>query len=381
VDRWTLGCPAWTVTCLDSTCRQALWAYPPRQFSAVELSELLGVARTQPVAGGTCSTVIAVADQLARTKPNRTRSRLTCSLALKLPGVSLDIPDQVRRTVMAGGNGAWLDELPGVVDSLAQEWSLTIGTSLAGGHAALVVEVTLDDGTPAVLKIGVPGRDVGQEAMMLRLANGVGCATLLREDLGRQALLLERLGAPMYDLVADPAKRHDLLCEVAVGLWRPIGPDIDLPTGARLAEQYADRLPRLWEQAGRPCSPATVADALDCMNRRRLAHDDRSAVLVHGDIHEMNALQASDGSYKLIDPAGLRAEPACDLGTIVRCTPDLGDDLRARTERLASRTGVDATAIWEWGTIHRVVSGVYACSIGFQPFGALLLAEADRLTA
>jgi streptomycin 6-kinase len=36
----------------------------------------------------------------------------------------------------------------------------------------------------------------------------------------------------------------------------------------------------------------------------------------------------------------------------------------------------------EWTrTIHRVVSGVYACSIGFQPFGDLLLAEADRLTA
>jgi streptomycin 6-kinase len=28
-----------------------------------------------------------------------------------------------------------------------------------------------------------------------------------------------------------------------------------------------------------------------------------------------------------------------------------------------------------------VVSGVYACSIGFQPFGDLLLTEADRLTA
>jgi len=267
-----------------------------------------------------------------------------------------------------------------MVDSLAREWSLMIGSSFAGGHAALVVEATLADGTPAVLKIGVPGRDVGQEATALRLANGRGCARLLGEDAGRQALLLERLGPAMYDTVADPASRHDLLCEAAVRLWRPIGPDIDLPTGAKLAERYADRLPRLWERAGRPCSPATVADALDCMNRRRLAHDDRAAVLVHGDIHEMNALRARDGSYKLIDPAGVRAEPACDLGSIVRCNPDLGDDLRARTERLASRTGVDATAIWEWGTIHRVVSGVYACSIGFQPFGDLLLAEADRRT-
>jgi hypothetical protein len=109
--------------------------------------------------------------------------------------VSLDIPDQVRKTVIADGNESWLDELPGVVDSLAQEWSLMIGSSFAGGHAALVVEVTLVDGTPAVLKIGAPGRDVGQEAMVLRLANGRGCAKLLGEDVSRQALLLERLGA------------------------------------------------------------------------------------------------------------------------------------------------------------------------------------------
>src|SRR6516225_10885469 len=170
-----------------------------------------------------------------------------------------------------------------------------IGSSFAGGHAALVVEVTLVDGTPAVLKIGVPGEDVRQEAMVLRLANGGGCANLLGEDVSRQALLLERLGAPMYDIVADPVSRHTLLCEVAVRLWRPIGPDIDLPTGAKLAERYADRLPGLWEHGGRPCSRATVADALDCMNRRRLAHDDRSAVLVHGVNQEMNALQASDG--------------------------------------------------------------------------------------
>lgn len=295
--------------------------------------------------------------------------------------MSLEIPDQVRRTVIADGNASWLDELPGVVDSLAQEWSLVVGSAFAGGHAALVVEVTRADGTPAVLKIGVPGRDVGHEATALRLAGGTGCAELLGEDLGRQALLLERLGPPMHDVVADPARRHTLLCDAAVRLWRPLGPDVGLPTGAELAGQYAERLPELWERAGRPCSPATVADALTCMDRRRRAHDDRSAVLVHGDLHEENALRAGDGGYKLIDPAGLRAEPACDLGTIVRCNPGLGDDLRVRTERLASRTGVEATAIWEWGTVHRVVSGVYACSIGFQPFGAQLLAAADRLTA
>jgi streptomycin 6-kinase len=103
-------------------------------------------------------------------------------------------------------------------------------------------------------------------------------------------------------------------------------------------------------------------------------------VLVHGDVHDLNVLQAADGTFKLIDPGGLRAERAYDLGTIIRCNPDAGDDLYARAKRLATHAGVDATAIWEWGTIHRVISGLYSRQIGFQPFGDLLLAEADRLT-
>src|SRR4051812_2299486 len=296
--------------------------------------------------------------------------------------VMLDIPDEVWNKVIADGNAAWLDELPSVVESLAQQWSLTIGLTLSGGHAAFVVEATLADGTAAVLKVGVPGtrHKLGREAVALRLAQGDGCATLLRDDLDCDALLLERLGAAMYDVVPDPAVRHDLLCDLASRLWRPIDAGVDLPSGADVAREYAELLPRLWEETGRSCSQAIVDDALGCIERRGRAHDDGRAVLVHGDVHELNALQTADGTYKLIDPDGLRAEPACDLGTIVRCNPDLGDDLRARTQRLADRTGVDATAIWEWGTIHRVVSGLYSRRIGYQPFGDLLLAEADRLT-
>lgn len=296
--------------------------------------------------------------------------------------MKLDIPDEVRNKVVADGNAGWLDELPSIVESLAQEWSLTIGSTLRGGHIAYVVDATLADGTAAVLKVGVPGteRELTFEATALRLADGDGCARLLRDDLGRGALVLERLGAAICDVVPDPATRQDMLCDVAARLWRPVSPDVDLPTGADKAREYADLLPRLWEETGRACSEATVEDALACLDRRRRAHDDRHAVLVHGDVHDLNALQAADGTFKLIDPDGLRAEPACDLGTIIRSNPDAGDDLHARAKRLATRTGVDATAIWEWGTIYRVTSGLYSRKIGFQPFGDLLLAEADRLT-
>ena len=181
--------------------------------------------------------------------------------------MSLDIPDQVRKTVIADGNESWLDELPGVVDSLAQEWSLMIGSSFAGGHAALVVEVTLVDKTPAVLKIGVPGRDVKQEAMVLRLANGRGCAKLLGEDVGRQALLLERLGAPMYDIVADPVSRHNLLCEVAVRLWRPIDPDIE-PFSSWLCHVDFQGVDGLGELAGTPGAAAELAEDPPVLEQR-----------------------------------------------------------------------------------------------------------------
>lgn len=296
--------------------------------------------------------------------------------------MALDIPDEVRDKVVVEGNEAWLADLPALVDSLARQWLLTIGGTMRGGHAALVLEASIEGTTAAVLKIAVPGtqRELRREATALRLADGVGYARLLRSDLDRDALLLGRLGRTMRDLVPDPATRHEMLGDVAARGWRQVG-EVDLPSGAEVAQRYAERLPRLWEETGRPCSRATVQDALDCVERRRRAHDDRHAVLVHGDVHDLNALQAPGDVFALIDPHGLLAEPAYDLGTIVRCDPGAGDDLHARAQRLASRSGLDVTAIWEWGTVHRVLSGLYSRSIGFQPFGDLLLADADRLTA
>src|SRR5262245_15407907 len=54
----------------------------------------------------------------------------------------LDVPDMVQNDARAEGCAAWLDELPALVQSLAHDWSLTIGPTLRGGHAAFVAEAT-----------------------------------------------------------------------------------------------------------------------------------------------------------------------------------------------------------------------------------------------
>ncbi|UDY36088.1 aminoglycoside phosphotransferase family protein [Dermatobacter hominis] len=219
--------------------------------------------------------------------------------------------------------------------------------------------------------------DLTHEAVALRLADGEGCVRLFDADLERRALLLERLGPSMYDLDVPRRRRHELLLDAAALVWRPVDPAVPLQHGAQRARWMAARLEQLWIQSGRAYTERVLRDAVGCAERRAAAHDDERAVLCHGDLHELNALQADDGSFKLIDPESVVAEREFDLGVIMRNAPG-EDDLHDRADWLASATGCDRTAIWEWGTAERVMSGLWCRLIDFQPHGDRQLADAER---
>jgi streptomycin 6-kinase len=57
----------------------------------------------------------------------------------------------------------------------------------------------------------------------------------------------------------------------------------------------------------------------------------------------------------------------------------LHGDPQERARRLAARTGLDARAIWEWGVIERVVSGLHCTKIDLQPLGRQTLTAADAV--
>src|SRR5947209_11532633 len=79
------------------------------------------------------------------------------------------------------------------VEDLAEEWELTLGEPYApGAGSETVMRVTLADGTPAVLKIGIPHRESEREADALERWDGDGAVRLLRREDARNALLLER---------------------------------------------------------------------------------------------------------------------------------------------------------------------------------------------
>lgn len=287
----------------------------------------------------------------------------------------------MRNKAVAAGASAWLDALPSLVSALEQEWSFTAGTAFGDATEAFVAAVELSDGTPAVLKLLVP-RSSGaarHEITALRLAGGSGCVRLLRSDEPRGALLLERLGRSLHELALPLSRRHEFLCAAAQRLWRP-APGCGLPTGADKGRWLIASISRLWEELDHPCSERAVDAAIACAGRRVAAHDDERAVLVHGDVNEWNALEAGDG-FKLVDPDGLLAGAEYDMGILMREDPVelMAGDPCARARWLARRCGLDATAIWEWGMVERVSTGLLGTQVGLQPVARQMLDAADRL--
>ena len=294
------------------------------------------------------------------------------------------MPEAVRHKARLAGAESWLAGLPDLIARRERDWAITVGPSFGDSTEAFVAQATCGDGTPAVLKLMIP-RDGGHamnEIAVLRLVGGEGCVRLLHDDADDGAMLLERLGPSLSDLAVPMEQRHEILCAASQLLWRP-APECGLPTGADKARWLASEITRLWDVLDRPCSERAVADALACADRRERAHDDERAVLVHGDVHQWNALQAGE-QFKLVDPDGLLADAEYDLGIIMREDPEVLHSAGAARERagwLARRCGRDEQAIWEWGVIERVSTGLLCLQIDLHDVGREMLRVADVVAA
>jgi streptomycin 6-kinase len=306
---------------------------------------------------------------------------------------AVDVPEHLIRRVRAEGAECeqWLAELPDIVAELEREWAITVGNTLDGGTASLVVQATSADGSRAALKLVMPAASMFDsrdtllsEAAYLRAAGGRGAVRLLAEDLARGALLLERAGRQLAALGLPVPAQLDAICSCLERTWSA-EPDPTLMRGDVKGRGLADFAARMWEQLDRPCSARVVDLAVELATRRADEFDDADAVLVHGDAHQWNTLEGTeaDGTFVLIDPDGLYAEREYDLAIPMREFQDdllAGDALargRERARFLADRTGTDETRIWEWGFVERVTSGLLLLHEGYGALGRDFLAVAE----
>src|ERR1700694_743253 len=122
---------------------------------------------------------------------------------------------------------AWLDGLPDVVRKLEQLWALTLDAPLDGEEASgsYVAAVVRENGTPAVLKLGMPHMEGEHEIHGLRFWDGDPTVRLLEADLELGAMLLERC-EPGIALRELPEPEQDrVIARLLRRLWRtPLEP-------------------------------------------------------------------------------------------------------------------------------------------------------------
>jgi streptomycin 6-kinase len=313
----------------------------------------------------------------------------------------LSIPDLVRQKVSHLGNRGerWLADLPDVIDHLEHVWFITVGQALTGGTGSYVARVRTAEGGDAILKIAIPEVGFADELRVLASAQGHGYVRLLAYDRAREAMLLEALGPPMAPLALPPEQQIALLCQMLRQAWqapRPAG--LVVTPADEKAGQLARMVSRLWEDLGHPCAERVVNEALQYAERRASAFDLERCVVVHGDPHPWNALQVlaprvgAEAGFVFVDPVGFLADPAYDLGVVLRdwCEQLLATGAteaegaaaalaRRYCALLSAQTGIEETAIWEWGFLERVSSGLYCLELGIEELGQPFLQTAEML--
>lgn len=298
-----------------------------------------------------------------------------------------ELPEAVLlKTRHAGAAGVrWRENLPDMVAQLAARWSLTVGRVLTGGSESLILAVVLPDGTDAVIKLGLPPDcDCSREAHVLRISAGAGYVRLIDHDAAANALLLERLGDSLASSRLPVHQQLEILCHHIKSAWQPMASAEGLMTGGEKAAWLADFISAAWRDLNSPCPASTVEAALEFCAERVAAFEPGASVLVHGDAHAHNLLYNLSGrGLKLVDPDGLFAEPACDLAVPMR---DWSEELLAgdtvalgqtRCMMIATLTDVDPGAIWQWGFMERVSTGLLLLQIGMMQEGQASLAVAD----
>ncbi|WP_106402134.1 aminoglycoside phosphotransferase family protein [Actinocorallia populi] len=258
----------------------------------------------------------------------------------------------------------WLAELPSVLDAVARDWDLTVEEPYELSYH-YVTRVVCGDGTPAVLKLGVPsGTSLAEEAPALAAFDGRGSVRLLRTDLDRGALLLERVspGDRLRDLVPGrDAEATSALVSVMRRLHVPPPPGCPIPDALAQVSAFDDYAAAHGENGPLPLDLVVRAGGL----MRELCASAPERVVLHGDLHHDNVLRAAREPWLAIDPHGLVGDPGYDAGTLLHNPdPDDRDEtltalVPARVEQLADELAMPLDRVAAWGFVKAVMSDVW----------------------
>lgn len=272
-----------------------------------------------------------------------------------------DFVKNIRRSFPLDGEN-WLKNLPNHLEEAARRWELELGEPFLLSYN-YVCAVKRADGTQAVLKIGVPDRELTSEYNTLHVYSGQGACQIYEGDPEKGMLLLERLfpGRMLVTLADD-----DQATGIAAEVMKKIHGPAPKQEGFLSLRGWFDGLKKLRPLFSGKTGPLpeesfVIAEGLIS----DLFAEDSPQVLLHGDFHHYNILSSGRG-WLVIDPKGVVGPAEYDVGPLLinpyNVMPEEKEAIR-RTQRriaiLAERLGFDPQRLRAWAICHSVLSSFW----------------------
>jgi len=248
-----------------------------------------------------------------------------------------------RAAELSGDDGPDLAALERVAREVAAEWGVELGEPFGLARYSYVAPADAE----AVLKVTPPEDDeADEEADALELWHGDGAVRLLRRDLERRGLLLER-ASPGHDLSLVP---EEDATAAAVALARRLWKRGQSPGLSPFRSIHA-HVPRWLAKAAEHELAPVAQELYDRLEKRE-------DTLIHGDFHHHNIIRSSRG-WLAIDPKPMLGEPEYDVPCFLWNPLPYRMRLDVTERRLAAfaAAGLDDERMRTWAVIRGAYLG------------------------
>jgi len=240
----------------------------------------------------------------------------------------------------------WLERLPDVVEKLLRGWELSLDAPLHGEDpsCAYVAAVRCANGTPAVLKVGMPHMEQEHEIQGLRFWDGDPAVRLYKSNEELGAMLLERCRPGTTLRLLEEHEQDTVIADLLRRLWRAPSTAYPFRPLSVLMEHWSNETlahVEEWPDAG------LVREGLRLF--AELSRNSTRVVLLATDLHAGNVLRAEREPWLVIDPKPFLGDPAYDATQhLFNCYARLRRSPDITIARFAGVLGVDQERLRLW---------------------------------
>ncbi len=269
----------------------------------------------------------------------------------------IELPDDFKRTII-GVHGIvgekWLSNFDGLIDYCISKWRFQLMPAKKLSYN-FVAPVLFEDGSKAILKLGVPGTGVFSEIAALNAFNGSGFCKLLDAEPDKGIMLLECVepGEPV-NMIRDEITSTKIAARLIKDIWK-VNPATNYPF--QTADDWCNDLTDLYQRFGNIIPEHLYNNATAAYQSIKYSRQEQR--LLHGDLHHENILSAGDGTSKAIDPKGIIAETACELIPYLMNDlegKNIGTTISGRVNIFSKELNIPIKRINQWGAFRSVLS-------------------------